>query len=327
MRRREFITGIAGAAAWPVAARAQQLMKPVIGWLHPELPEAMRDVLPAFHEGLGKTGFVEGRNVAIEYRWGEGHPERLPALAAELVRQQVAVIVTPGNILASLAAKAATPSIPVIFMIGADPVEVGLVASFSRPGGNVTGVAGLSSEVASKRLALLREMVPAATSIAMFVNPANAYYAQLETRDVPAAAQKLGVRLLILNAGTEADLAEAFKTTAAQQVGAVLIGSDVFFWTVRDQIISLAARNAIPTMFLESKAVASGGLSSYGPDLAGEYLQVGVYAGRVLKGEKPAELPVIQPTKFELAINLQTAKSLGLKIPPTVLAIADRVIE
>jgi putative tryptophan/tyrosine transport system substrate-binding protein len=212
-------------------------------------------------------------------------------------------------------------------MIGADPVEVGLVASFSHPGGNVTGIAGLSGAVASKRLEMLSAMVPKAKSVAMFVNPANAYYAELDTRDLPAAAERLGDRLLILNAGTERDLAEAFKTVAAQQVGAVLIGSDVFFWGVRDQIISLAARYAIPTMFLESKAVASGGLSSYGPDLVGEYVQVGVYTGRVLKGEKPAELPVIQPTKFELTINLKTAKALGLTIPETLLATADEVIQ
>jgi putative ABC transport system substrate-binding protein len=213
---------------------------PVIGWLHAELPEAARDFLLAFHEGLAQTGYVEGRNVATEYRWADGHPDRLPALAADLVRGQVAVIVTPGNILASLAAKAATPAIPVVFMVGADPVEVGLVASFSRPGGNVTGVAGLSSAVAAKRLALLHEMVPAAGSIAMLVNPANAYYTQLDTRDVPTAARALGVQLLILNAGTESDLTAAFGNLAAQRVGAVLVGSDLFF--VRHAIKSYLSR-------------------------------------------------------------------------------------
>jgi len=327
MKRRAFIAGLGGAAVWSLAARAQQRAMPTIGWLHADLPEAARDALPTFLEGLAETGYVENRNVAIEYRWAEGHTDRLPALAAELVRRQVAVIVTPGNTLASLAAEAATPSIPVVFMVGSDPVEVGLVASFSRPGGNVTGIAGLSSAVSAKRLALLHAMVPAATSIAMFVNPANAYYTELDTRDVPSAARTLGVRVVILNAGTESDLAAAFATIAEQRVDALLIGSDAFFWAARDQIISLAARYAIPTLFLESKAVASGGLSSYGPDLEDEYRRLGRYTGRVLKGEKPADLPVVQPTKFDLTINLHTAKALGLGIPSAVFAITDWVIE
>jgi len=327
MKRRTFIAGLGSAAAWSIAARSQQPALPVIGWLHAELPEAARDSLPAFLEGLAESGYVENRNVAMEYRWAEGHTDRLPVLAAELVRRRVTVIVTPGNTLASLAAKAATQSIPILFQVGSDPVETGLVASFSRPGGNLTGVASLASAVSAKRLALLHGMVPAATSIAMFVNPANAYFTELDTRDVPSAARTLGVRVVILNAGTENDLAAAFATLAEQRVGALLIGSDAFFWAARDQIISLTARYAIPALYLESKAVESGGLSSYGPDLVGEYRQLGLYTGRVLKGEKPADLPVVQPTKFELVINLPTAKALGLEIPSAVFAIADRVIE
>jgi putative tryptophan/tyrosine transport system substrate-binding protein len=327
MRRRDFIAGLGGAVAWPVVARAQQQPVPTIGWLHYELLDAARDFMPAFHEGLAQTGYVEGRNVTIEYRWAEGNNDRLPTLAADLVRRRVAMIVAPANSAAALAAKAATQTIPVLFMVGSDPVERGLATSFSRPGSNVTGIAGLSSAVAVKRLALLHEMVPGAASIAMFVNPANDYYAEIDTREVPAAAHTLGVRALIVSTGSEGDVVAAFASLTEQRVGALLIGSDAFFWAVRDRIISLAARYAIPTLYLESKAVASGGLSSYGPDLVDEYRQLGVYTGRVLRGEKPADLPVIQPTKFELTFNMRTAKTLGLEIPPAVLALADEVIE
>jgi putative tryptophan/tyrosine transport system substrate-binding protein len=311
--RRQFIAGLGSAVAWPLTARAKQRPMPTIGWLHYELLDAVQDFLPAFHEGLAQTGYVEGRNVTIEYRWAEGHNDR--------------VIVAPANSAAALAAKAATQTIPVLFMVGSDPVERGLVTSFSRPGGNVTGIAGLSSAVAVKRLALLHEMVPVAASIAMFVNPANDYYSEIDTREVPPAAPALGVRVLIVNTGTAGDLAAAFASLAEQRVGALLIGSDAFFWAARDQIISLAARYAIPTLYLESKAVTSGGLSSYGPDLVDEYRQLGPYTGRVLRGEKPVDLPVIQPTKFELTLNMRTAKTLGLEIPPAVLAIADEVVE
>jgi putative tryptophan/tyrosine transport system substrate-binding protein len=325
--RRQFIAALGSAVAWPLTARAKQQLMPTIGWLHYELLDAVQDFLPAFHEGLARTGYFEGRNVTIEYRWAEGHNDRLPTLAADLVRRSVAVIVAPANSAAALAAKAATQTIPVLFMVASDPVERGLVTSFSRPGGNVTGIAGLSSAVAVKRLALLREMVPVAASIAMFVNPANDYYSEIDTREVPPAARALGVRVLIVNTGTAGDLAAAFASLAEQRVGALLIGSDAFFWAARDQIISLAARYAIPTLYLESKAVTSGGLSSYGPDLVDEYRQLGLYTGRVLRGEKPVDLPVIQPTKFELTLNMRTAKTLGLEIPPAVLAIADEVFE
>jgi putative ABC transport system substrate-binding protein len=328
MRRRDFIAGIGSAAvAFPVATRGQQLKLPVVGWLNAQSPEAERDTLRAFHDGLAEAGYVEGRNVAIAFSWAEGHTDRLPMLAAELVRRRVDVIVTPANTLASLAAKAATQSIPIVFFVGSDPVEVGLVANFSRPGGNVTGIAGLNSAVSAKRLAMLHQMVPGAASIAMFVNPANAYYSQLDARDLPSAAQALRVRLQIINAGTPSDVAASFAILAEQGVGALLIGSDAFFVAARDQIISLAARYKIPTLFVESKAVAAGGLSSYGPDLADEYRQLGLYTGRVLNGEKPADLPIIQPTKFQFVINLKTAKTLDLSIPPSLLSLADEVIE
>jgi putative tryptophan/tyrosine transport system substrate-binding protein len=229
MNRREFIAGVGSGAAWPVLARAQQQPVPTIGWLHYELLDAARDFMPAFHEGLAQTGYVEGRNVTIEYRWAEGNNDRLPTLAADLVRRRVAVIVAAANSAAALAAKAATQTIPVLFMVGSDPVERGLVTSFSRPGSNVTGIAGLSSAVAVKRLALLHEMVPAAASIAMFVNPANDYYAEIDTREVPAAAHTLGVRVLIVNTGTEGDVVATFASLTEQRVGALLIGSDALF--------------------------------------------------------------------------------------------------
>jgi putative tryptophan/tyrosine transport system substrate-binding protein len=328
MRRREFIAGLGGAAAWPLVARGQRAALPTVGWLHAESPEAVRhqNIMPAFQHGLAETGYVEGRNVAIEYRWAEGNTERLPALAAELALRQVAVIVVVGTA-ATLAAKAATQTIPVVFLMGSDPIEIGLAASFNRPGGNLTGVAILAGEIAAKRLALLREFVPTASSMGMLVNPTNPLISQAETRDLQTAAHGLGLRVLVLNAGTESEVAVAFATLVEQRAGALLIGSDTFFVAARDQIILLAARHAVPTMFFESAHVSAGGLSSYGPNLPHEYQQIGLYAGRILKGEKPADLPIVQPTKFELVINLKTAKALGLTIPPNLLAIADEVIE
>ncbi len=327
MKRREFMALLGGAAAaWPLVARAQQPAMPTIAWLDSQYREATREAIPAFQRGLAETGYVEGRNVIIEYHWAEGHHDRLQALAAELVRRQVAVIVastTPS----ALTAKAATQTIPVVFRMGSDPVELGLVASFNRPGGNLTGVADLAADITAKRLAVLHELVPAVASIAMLVNPANPYYAQAETRDLQSAAHSLGVRVLVLNGRTESDIAAAFATLVDQQAGALLIGADTFFYAARDRIILLAAHYAIPTMFFESASVAAGGLLSYGPDLLGANHQVGLYAGRILRGEKPAEMPVLQPTKFELVINLQTAKALGLTVPPSLLARADEVIE
>jgi len=327
MRRREFIAGLGSAAAWPIAARAQQPTLPVVGWLHPAAPASMRDYIAAFHRGLAETGYVDGRNVAVEYRWAEGHFDRLAALAADLVRRQVAVIVAPSTTQAALAAKAATQTIPIVFNVGGDPVELGLVASFNRPAGNLTGVAVLGGAIAPKRLELLHRLVPGAASIGMLVNPANPLFTEVETRDIQSAARVLGVRLLVLNAGTDRDIAAAFATLAEQQCGALLIGGDIFFYAARDQIIPLATRYALPAMFYDSASIEAGGLLSYGPDRADAWRQVGVYSGRILKGDNAADLPVARPTKFELVINLQTAKTLGLEVPAALLALADRVIE
>jgi len=326
VRRRTFIAGLGSAVTWPLAARAQQASMPVIGWLDLQSPEAARESVPAFQKGLAETGYVEGRDVTVEYRWAENHIDRLPVLAADLVRQRVTVIVAVTTA-SALAAKAATQTIPIVFRVGSDPVEIGLVATFNRPAGNLTGIANLSTGIVSKRLALLHELVPGIASIAMLVNPANPSYVQAETKDLQSAAHVLGVRVLVLNGGTESDIAAAFATLVEQQVSALLLGADNFFNTARHQIISLAARYAIPTMFYDRASVAAGGLLSYGADLLDANRQVGLYTGRILKGEKPADLPVIQPTKFELTINMKTAKALGLTIPETLLATADEVIQ
>jgi putative tryptophan/tyrosine transport system substrate-binding protein len=326
MRRREFIAGLGGAAAWPVVARAQQPAMPVIGWLDLQSPEAARESVPAFQQGLAETGYVEGRNVVVEYRWAENHIDRLPALAADLVRRRVAVIVAVTTE-SALAAKAATPTIPIVFRVGSDPVEIGLVATFNRPAGNLTGIANLTTAIISKRLALLHELVPAIASIATLVNPANPRFTQIETRDLQAAAGVLGVRMLVLNGGTASDIAGAFATLVERQAGALLISADATFMASRDQITSLAARYAIPTMFADRASAAAGSLLSYGNDFPDVNRQVGVYTGRILNGGKPADLPVVQPTKFELVINLKTAKALGLTIPETLLATADEVIQ
>jgi putative ABC transport system substrate-binding protein len=326
LRRRDFIAGLGSAAAWPLAARAQQQSLPTIGWLDPASPEALRVYIPEFQKGLAVTGYVEGLNVAIDHRWTQGRYDLAPTLAADMVRRKVALIVVESTTLAQVA-KAATQAIPIVFILGGDPVELGLVASFNRTGGNLTGVALQSAEIAAKRLALLRELVPANTSIAMLVNPANPYFTRFETKDLASAARVLGVRLLILNAATASDIVAAFATLAEQQAGALLLGADPFFFAARDQIISLAAHHAVPVMFYESAAVSAGGLLSYGHDRGDVYRQAGIYAGRILKGESPADLPVAQPTKFQLVINLNTAKGLGLTVPPNLLALADEVIE
>ena len=324
MRRRQFIAGLTGAVAWPVVARAQQAAVPVVRWL--DSPETEREFLLSFRKGLAETGYVEGRNVMIEYRWAENDNDRLSAFAADLVRRQVALVVAPTTA-SALAAKASTQTIPIVFRIGTDPVALGLVASLNRPIGNLTGLATLSGDIATKRLALLHELVPAIASIAMLVNPANPSAVQAETKDLQSAAHVLGVRVLVLNGGTESDIAAAFATLVEQQVYALLISADSFFYAASHQIISLAARYAIPTMFGDRASVEAGGLLSYAPHFPGIDYQAGVYAGRILKGEKPADLPVQQPTKFELVINLKTAKALGLIIPETLLATADEVIQ
>jgi len=326
MRRREFIAGL-GAAAWPFAARAQQPAIPVIGYLSDGSRETRRDYLAPFLRGLAEIGYVEGRDVTIEYRWAEDRNDRLPDLAADLVRRQVAVIATPNGTAAALAAKAATQSIPVVFLVGADPVQVGLVGSLNRPGGNLTGVASLSGELGAKRLELLHEAVPAATLIAYLTNPTNPFYANAEARSVQAAAGPLGVRLLTLNASEPGEIESSYRSLIQRQAGALLVSSDLFFSSALDQILALAARHRVPTMFTRREMVAAGGLMSYGLDLAEIVRQVGVYTGRILKGEKPADLPVHQSVKVVLVINLKAAKSLGLTIPLTVLAVADEVIE
>jgi putative ABC transport system substrate-binding protein len=326
MRRREFITLLGGAAAWPLAAGAQQAGLPVIGYLHSGFRgQDTEGVVGGFLKGLGETGFVEGRNVAIEHRWADNQYDRFPALAADLVRRGVAVIFTPPPQMAAAAAKAATTTIPIVFIAGADPVRAGLVASFNRPGGNLTGVVNVSGEIGSKRLGLLHELVPTVTTIAVLNN--QNLDSRLQIADLEAAARQLGKKLLILNAGTVSDLDQAFAAAVAENAGAAVAISSAFFTQRRVQLVVLAAHHAIPTMGLSRDFPVAGGLVSYGPSIPDTYRQAGVYVGRILQGEKPANLPVMQPTKFELVINLGTAKTLGFTIPPGVLAIADEVIE
>jgi putative ABC transport system substrate-binding protein len=325
MKRREFITLLGGAAvAWPRVARAQQRM-PVIGYLLSDLLEPERQFVAAFHRGLAETGYVEGRNVAIEYRSAESRNDRLPALAAELVRRQVAVIATsstPG----ALAAKAATQTIPIVFGIGSDPVEIGLVASLNRPGGNLTGVSQLNVDIAAKRLEMLHELVPAATQIAVLVNPTNPAGEAL-LREAQVAARALGVRLSVLNASSESEIDGAFATLVGQRADALLVSGDNLFTTHRDRIIALAARHAVPAIYQFREFAAAGGLMSYGASVTDAYRLLGVYTGQILKGEKPADLPVQQATKIEMIINLKTAKALGLTMPTSTLLRADEVIE
>jgi putative ABC transport system substrate-binding protein len=325
MRRREFITLVGGAAvAWPLAAGSQQPV-PVIGFVHGGVPEGLTHLVAAFRQGLGETGYIEGKNVLIEFRWAEGHYDRLPVFVADLVHHQVTVIFA-GSIPAALAAKAATATIPIVFSAGADPVHIGLVASLNRPGSNVTGVNTLGGEVGTKVLGLLRELVPNVTVIAVLVNPTNPE-AELTTRDVQAAASALGQQIQILNASSEREIDTAFASLINIRVGALLIGNDVLFNGHVKQLAALAARHAIPTMYDRREFAETGGLASYGPSLTDSYRQAGIYVGRILKGAKPADLPVMQPTKFELVINLKTAKTLGLTVPPVLLTSADEVIE
>ena len=327
MRRRDFIKVIGSTVAWPLAARAQQPAMPVIGFLSPTSSDARRELIAAFHQGLSKAGYVEGKNVAIEYRWAEDQNDRLPTLVAELVGRQVSVIVVLESTNGALAAKAATQTIPIVFNIGADPVELGLVASLGRPGGNITGVCVLAAGTAAKRLQLLHELMPAAADIAFLSNPTNPYYAALETRELQVAAAVLGVRLLLLNASSPREIEAAFANLVAQRADAFLLGTDPFFNTARDQLIALVSGHALPAIYPFREDAAAGGLMSYGASLPDAWRLVGDYTGRILKGERPADLPVQQAVKIELVINLKTARTLGLTFPLALLGRADEVIE
>ncbi len=325
MRRREFITLLGGAAAaWPLAARAQQ---PVIGFLNSGSPETFAHLAHAFREGLKETGFVEGTNLIIEYQWSEGKFDLLPALAADLVSRRVAAIVATGGEPSALAAKQATQTIPIIFLIGDDPIEFGLVQSFNRPGGNVTGGTLFSYATVVKRLELLHELIPNAAAIALLLNPRSPTIAENETRAVKSAALSLGRTIQILNASIEPEIEAVFATIAQQGIGGLLVSGDALFTSRRKQIVALAARHAIPAIYGWREYIAAGGLAAYGVSLADSYRQTGIYTGKILKGAKPAELPIIRPTKFELVINLKTAKALGLTVPLTLQAAADEVIE
>ena len=326
MRRREFILALSGAAvAWPLPARAQQPAMPVIGLLDSRSPDGMTDRLRAFREGLKDSGYVERENVAIEYRWAENQLDRLPELAAELVRRQVAVIAATSTNPA-FAAKAATTTTPIVFVVGEDPVRLGLVASLARPGGNLTGINILSGELTAKRLNLLREMVPGAARIAVLVNPANVM-TENALRDVAAAARVMGLQIQVLNASTSGEIDAAFATFVRERPDAIFVGLDVFFISRRAQLVNLASRHALPATYHLREFAEAGGLMSYGTNIVDTFRQAGVYAGRILKGAKPADLPVVQSTKFELVINAWTARMLGLAVPPTLLSTADKVIE
>jgi putative ABC transport system substrate-binding protein len=327
MRRREFIAGLGSATAWPLAARAQQRALPVIGYVSGWSSGDAPDYVAAFRQGLAETGYIEGQNVAIEYRWAEGHFDRLPELVADLVRRQVNVIVT-ANTTAALAAKAATQTIPIVFLLGSNPVDIGLVASLNRPGGNVTGVTDLQTSVVTKRLGLLHELVPAAKAIGILVNPTNRVLAEADAKEAATAAAALGVRLVVLNTSSPAEIDATFVTIEREHIGGLLTNGDSYFMINRIQLATLAARHAVPTIFTFPENAAAGGLMSYGTDMIDTTRQVlGVYAGRVLKGEKPADLPVQQTAKLEFVLNLVTAKALQITFPLTLLAIADKVIE
>ena len=326
MKRREFIALVGAAAAWPLAARAQQSTMPLVGFLSSTSPELTAHLVAAFRRGLGETGHVEGQNMAIEYRWAENQNNRLPALAADLVGRRMAVIATHGGTISAQAAKAATTTIPIVFVVGVDPVATGLVRSLNLPGGNATGVSPLSSALGPKRLELLGELVPKASTVAMLVNPKNPT-AEDQTDEMLKAARTIGRHLEIIPASTRGDFEAAFAAAVEKRAGALIVGSDGLFSGQRHQLVALAARHAIPTIYNFRESAMAGGLMSYGASQTDAFRQAGVYTGRVLKGAKPAELPVMQATKFELMINLKTAKALGLTVPPTLLARADEVIE
>jgi len=324
IKRREFITLLGGAAAWPLAARAQQSAPPVIGFLSSRSADDSARVVAAFRQGLAVTGYVEDRNVVIEFRWAEGQLDRLPALASELVHRPVAVIAALGE--SGYAAKAATTTIPIVLGSGGDPVELGLVTSLNRPGGNVTGATFLTAQLGAKRLGLLRDLVPGADVVALLINP-NTAVGRVQTRDVQQAARALGQNLIVLSGGSDESIEASFVTLSQKRVAALLIGGDPFFDTRRDRLIALALQYRVPAIYQFREYALAGGLMSYGASITDMYHQVGLYVGRVLKGEKPADLPVMQVSKFETVINLKTAKALGIKISDNLLSLADEVIE
>jgi putative tryptophan/tyrosine transport system substrate-binding protein len=326
MRRREFISLIGGAAAWPFAVRAQQAATPVIGFLNSASPDAFAPYVAGFLQGLRDAGYIDGQNVKVEYRWGYGQYDRLPQLAAELAGQQVAVIVASGGEPSVMAAKAATNSVPIVFGIGGDPVKLGLVASLNRPGGNITGVWNLTSSLEAKRLGLLAELVPKAGMIAVLVNP-NYAQAQAQKVEVQEAARNISRQIVVVDASSDRDFDPAFATFKQHKADALVTAADPFFNARRDLLVALAARHGLPAVYEFREFAAAGGLMSYGTSLVGAYRQYGVYAAQILKGARPADLPVLQPTTFELVINLKTAKALDLEVPPSLLARADEVIE
>jgi len=326
LRRRDFIWLLGGAAAWPIAAHAQKTI-PVIGFLHAASAAAYTNLVAAFRKGLSEAGYTEGHNVAVEYRWAEGHNEHLPALAADLVGRRVAVIVTPGSTAATLAAKAATTTIPIVFTSAADPVKTGLVASLNRPGGNMTGISDIGVELGAKRIGLLHELLPGAARFAAFVNPTNPFITEPFVSEMQVAASAIGRQIEVVAASTNSEIDTGFAILVKSQADAFLISTDALFLARRVQLLTLAARYAIPGMYFRREFAEAGGLMSYGSNLAEQFRQNGIYAGRILNGENPAEMPVQLPTKFEYVINLQTAKTLGIEIPATLLARADEVIE
>jgi putative ABC transport system substrate-binding protein len=326
MRRRGFIRFLGGAAAWPLTARAQQPATPVIGFLGSESPDLWAARVRAFRQGLSETGYIEGQSVSIEYRWADGQNERLPALAADLVRRQVAVIAAPGSTSAALAAKAATTRIPIVFTVALDPVGLGLVPTLNRPGGNLTGASTLNVEVGPKRLELLHELLPAATILALLINPTNPN-AETESRGLQAAARALGLQLQILHASNEHEFDTVFATMIQLRAGGLTIGADPFFTGRSEQLATLALRHGLPAIYQFHEFAAAGGLMSYGGSFTDSFRTAGIYAGRILKGERPADLPIQRSTKVELILNLKTAKTLGLTVPLSLLARADAVIE
>jgi putative tryptophan/tyrosine transport system substrate-binding protein len=326
-RRREFITLLGGAAAWPLAARAQQPAMPVIGFLSGRSPYESAGIVDAFRQGLGETGYFESRNVIIEYRWAEGRYDRLPALAVELVSRQVAAIAAVGGPVSGKAAKAATATIPIVFISGADPVQEGLVASLNKPGGNATGVSPLLPAMEGKRFGLLRDIIPNAALIGVLLNPASPDNFSRQMNDVQDAARAVGQQLLLLRASTEEEIEAAFATAAERRANGLLVAADPFMLSRRERLVALAARYAIPAIYEVREYATAGGLMSYGISLADIYRQAGAYVGRILKGENPGDLPVLQPTKFDLVINLKTARALGLNISDNLLTLADKVIE